>query len=199
MPGRKHISPRHSPPGAYGLTAIIFHWLVGLLFLVQIPLGYLTQAVASRPALQFDLYQWHKSVGFLILALALLRLAWRLLTKSPAPPEGLPHWELAAARLAQALLLLLTVVVPLTGWLIASTSPLRIPSYVFNLVVVPHLPLTPSQDADRLWSSLHAYLAYAAGLLALVHIGAALWHHFLLRDETLSRMLPPAGSHRRTR
>lgn len=176
---------------SYGLIAILFHWLVAILFLCQLPLGYLTQVAGSRPALQFSLYQWHKSIGFLILALAWARLAWSLGSAKPAAPAGISRLERAAARLAHAGLLAATILVPLTGWLVASASPLRIPSFVFNLVVIPPLPVTPSAALETFWSNAHAVLAYAAGILALAHALAALRHHLLLRDNTLRRMLTP--------
>lgn len=174
---------------SYGMAAIAFHWSIALLFFGQIALGYLTQAVASRPRLQFDLYQWHKSFGFLILVLALSRTIVALSGVRPLPVPGMRQWEAVAARTAHVMLLALTVIVPLTGWAIASTSPLRIPSFVFDIMVVPDLPLSRSDAAESFWSNAHALLAYGAGLLALAHAGAAIHHHFGRRDATLARML----------
>jgi cytochrome b561 len=173
----------------FGIVAIAFHWTIALLFFGQIALGFLTQETADRPRLQFDLYQWHKSFGFLILALALLRIGWAVSGVRPGPVAGTPPWEARAARAAHLLLLALTVLVPLTGWAIASASPLRIPSFVFDLVVVPDLPLARSDAAEAFWSRLHALLAYGAGALALAHAGAAIHHHIVRRDTTLARML----------
>src|SRR5690606_926260 len=174
---------------AYGVAAIVLHWTIAALFLGQIALGYLTQATADLPRLQFTLYQWHKSVGFLVLALAVLRIGWASSGIKPRPVAGMPPWEAAAAGSVHALLLALTIAVPLTGWAIASTSPLRIPTFWFNLAVVPDLPMARSDAAEALWSKLHAWLAYGAGLLAAAHAGAAIHHHVVRRDGTLSRML----------
>jgi cytochrome b561 len=68
---------------------------------------------------------------------------------------------------------------------------LEIPSFAFNLVVVPHLPLAKSDAAEALWSWAHALSAYAGAALAAGHSAAALRHHFLLRDDTLRRMIRP--------
>jgi cytochrome b561 len=179
---------------SYGAVAIGFHWAVALLFLGQIALGYLTQAVADRPRLQFDLYQWHKSFGFVILALALLRAVSAFSGIRPQPVPRTPPWEAIAARAVHILLLALTIVVPLTGWAIASTSLLRIPSFAFDLVVVPDLPLARSDAMEAFWSRTHALLAYGAGLLALAHAGAAVHHHMVRRDATLARMLGAKAS-----
>jgi cytochrome b561 len=99
--------------------------------------------------------------------------------------------EQAAAKAAHICLYAATVAVPLAGWAVVSTSPLHIPSYVFNLFVVPNLPLTVSNASEALWSSIHAFLAYAAGFIAAVHILAALRHHFHFKDDVLARMLRP--------
>ncbi len=182
---------------SYGMVAIILHWTIALLFFGQIALGYLTQAVAGDPRLQFNLYQWHKSFGFLILALALPRVVWSLSSARPIPLPGVPRWETAAARAAHLLLLTLTVAVPLAGWMIASTSPLRIPSFVFDLVLVPDLPMARSDAMEAFWSQTHALLAYGAGLLALAHAGAAIHHHLMRRDATLIRMLGKTADRKR--
>lgn len=178
-------------PRSYGLVAILFHWVVAALFLCQIPLGYLTQATRNHPALQFELYQWHKSLGFLILLLAAARLIWAIVNPKPDLPASQSESERLAARAAHLSLYALTVLVPLAGWAAVSASPLRIPSYAFNLVVVPNLPLQVSDTGEALWSSVHGFLAYAAAFLAAVHILAALRHHFHLRDDTLLRILRP--------
>lgn len=176
---------------SFGATAILFHWVVAALFLVQLPLGYVMQAMADQPALQFDLYQWHKSIGFLILAVSILRIAWAAIGTHPAPSARLRPWEKAAAQWVHAALYGATLMVPLTGWAIASASPLRIPSYVFDLIVVPPLPLTVSDAAEAGWSTTHAILAYAAAAVAALHILAAL-RHMALGDGVLMRMIRPS-------
>ncbi len=173
----------------YGLAAKTLHWLVALLFICQLPLGYLTQASADDPALQFELYQWHKSLGFLTLGLAALRFGWWTFSFHPVALATLSRLERAAAYVVHRLLLLLTLLVPLAGWAVVSSSPLDIPSYAFDLVVIPNLPLTVSDAAEALWSRTHALPAYAAGLLVLAHMAAALYHHAVRRDDTLRRML----------
>jgi cytochrome b561 len=186
-----------SQQNTYGIVAIVLHWTIALLFLGQIAFGFSMEQVKSM-ALQFELIQWHKSFGFLILALALLRLVWRLVAGRPQPSAALSGVEHVAAEIVQWALLAATIVVPLAGWALASTSTLGIPSFAFNLVVVPHLPLTPSDEAEAFWREAHELLAYGAGLLALGHMAAALRHHFLLRDDVLVRMLPGRAARQAT-
>lgn len=178
---------------AYGPVSISFHWAIAILFLGQILLGFSMERVKSM-ALQFELIQWHKSFGFLILALAVLRLCWRIVAGAPAADASLGRIERLAAATVQGALLALTLIVPLAGWALASTSTLGIPSFVFDLVLIPPLPLTPSAEAEAFWREAHELLAYSALLLAAGHAAAALRHHFLLRDGVLGRMVPGLGA-----
>ncbi|KVK56320.1 cytochrome b [Agrobacterium deltaense] len=175
---------------SYGLVAIAFHWTIAVLFLAQLALGYLMSRDNIDPVLQFDLFQYHKSIGFLVLALAVPRFLWSVFSRKPQAPEGEGLVSRFAARAAHAALLFLTLAVPLAGWAIASTSPLQIPSYVFDLVVVPGLPLMISDQAEAFWSEVHATLAYLAAAIVFLHVAAALWHHLIRKDATLRRMLP---------
>lgn len=180
---------------AYGRVARWLHWCIALLFIAQIFLGFLTQQVAADPVFQFSLYQWHKSLGLLILALALMRLAWALTAVRPQPVPGVKPIEALAAHTVHRLLLILTVLVPLAGWVVVSTSPLGIPVYILDLFAVPNLPLPVSDRNELVWSWVHAVLAYGAGALVVVHLGAALYHHTVRRDDSLRRMM---GTRRRS-
>ncbi|MCZ7466187.1 cytochrome b [Rhizobium rhizogenes] len=177
-------------PTSFGLVAIAFHWTIAILFLGQLGLGYLMSRDNIDPVLQFDLFQYHKSIGFLVLALAVLRFIWSVFSRKPRPLDGEGLVSRLGARAAHAALLLLTLAVPLAGWAVASTSPLQIPSYVFDLIVVPGLPMAISDQAEAFWTDIHATLAYLAAGIVLLHGAAALWHHFVRKDPTLRRMIP---------
>lgn len=172
----------------FGWLAILLHWGTALLILGLIALGFAMVRMALDPALQFSLYQWHKSFGLTALLLAAIRLLWRLANTVPAPVDGLSPAESRMATGMHRALLGLTLLVPLAGWALASTSTLAIPTLLFNRVLIPHLPLTKSAEAETFWTGTHMLLAY--GMLALVtlHAGAALYHHLVRRDRVLSRM-----------
>ncbi len=176
-------------PASFGLVAIVFHWTIALLFLAQLALGYFMSRDID-PVLQFNLFQYHKSIGFLVLALAAPRFIWSIFSRKPRALDGEGMASRLAARSAHAALLFLTLAVPLAGWAVASTSPLQIPSYVFDLVVVPGLPMAISDQAEAFWTKVHATLAYLAAVIVLLHVAAALWHHFVRKDPTLRRMIP---------
>lgn len=181
---------------SFGLVSILFHWIIGLIFLGQIVLGYLMVRVADF-TLQFSLYQWHKSFGFLILGLSAFRLLWKAANPRPQDPENMSALERVAAHGAHVILYLSLFIVPLTGWAVASSSPLQIPTFMFNLVVIPQLPMTISDSAEAFWAASHAWLAYLSALVAVAHILAALHHHFWKRDTILMRMLSPNAAKKR--
>ncbi|MFK4254640.1 cytochrome b [Agrobacterium tumefaciens] len=174
---------------SFGLVAIVFHWTIALLFLAQLALGYFLSRDID-PVLQFNLFQYHKSIGFLVLALAAPRFIWSVFSRKARALDGGGMASRLAARSAHAALLFLTLAVPLAGWAVASTSPLQIPSYVFDLVVVPGLPMAISDQAEAFWTEVHATLAYLAAVIVVLHVAAALWHHFVRKDPTLRRMIP---------
>ena len=139
-------------------------------------------------ATTFDLYQQHKSLGFIVLALTAARLLARALVTAPAAaPSAL--WEQRLAALVQALLYLLTAAAILAGWLLVSASPLPIPTRFFDLFVIPNI--APPDVALFAGAKLaHVLSAYAiAGLVAL-HVAGALKHRLIDRDDVLARMLP---------
>ncbi|AHK01320.1 MULTISPECIES: cytochrome b [Rhizobium/Agrobacterium group] len=182
------VSSWRNTSASFGLVAIVFHWTIALLFLAQLALGYFMSRDID-PVLQFNLFQYHKSIGFLVLALAAPRFIWSIFSRKPRALDGEGMASRLAARSAHAALLFLTLAVPLAGWAVASTSPLQIPSYVFDLVVVPGLPMAISDQAEAFWTEVHATLAYLAAVIVVLHVAAALWHHFVRKDPTLRRMI----------
>ncbi|WP_331374137.1 cytochrome b [Sinorhizobium chiapasense] len=182
---------RNSERG-YGAVTIVLHWTIAVLILGLILLGFVMRRTEIDPALQFSLYQWHKSFGFTVLGLAVLRAVWWSIERSPAPPPGLGPLEHTAAQIMHRALIVLALIVALGGWAVVSTSTLNIPSFYFNLIVIPHLPLRQSEASEAFWTFAHALLAYLTLGLVAGHAAAAFYHHFLRRDEVLVRMLRPS-------
>jgi cytochrome b561 len=178
---------------SYGWIAIVLHWTIAILIVGQWTLGKVMKNIADQ-RLSFDLIQWHKSFGFLILGLAVLRLAWRLVNPRPALPVEMGGLERQAANWTHRALYALMFVMPFTGWAIASTTVLDIPTFAFYLFVIPDMPMAKSDAAEALWTSVHQALGWLLLVLVMLHVAAALRHHFLLRDGVLSRMLKPDAS-----
>ncbi|MCG5249421.1 cytochrome b [Methylorubrum extorquens] len=181
----------------YTVVAILLHWTSALCVLALIGMGLTMTHAGLAPMRQFQLYQWHKSVGITVLALTVLRVLWRLTHRPPAHPAGMPAREHRAAGAAHGLLYLLLVGLPLTGWAVVSLSPFNIPTVLYGLVPWPHLPLAwlvpDKAAAEGVLKLVHAYGAWLLTALLTLHVAAALRHHLILRDDVLRRMLPASA------
>jgi cytochrome b561 len=159
--------------------------MAGLIF-VQIPLGIMAASWRLSPA-KIELFFWHKSTGILILALLALRLAWRLANRTPVMPADTPDWEYGAARASHAILYVLMIALPVTGWIVNSAS--NVPLRIFWLIPLPAI-VAPSKSLAHFAADVHGWLFGMLVLVLVAHIGAALRHHFVKRNVVLARMLP---------
>lgn len=173
----------------YGNVAIALHWLMALLLVALIILGLY---MITLPDVGFDkkkimLVIYHKEWGITALWLAAFRLAWRIGNVLPELVAELPDWQKVAARFVHLSFYGLMFALPLSGWLMSSAA--GIPVYYFGM-----FKLTDFVGHDELLFNalreIHKWLSYALIACLLVHAGAALRHHFLLRDDTLKKMLP---------
>jgi cytochrome b561 len=140
---------------------------------------------------RFEIYQWHKSFGIVVLLLSVFRLIWRLTHKAPALPDGMKPWETAAAKFTHIGFYALMIGVPLLGWAMVSASTLPIENQLFYLIPLPDLPgVSASKAAEARLKTLHEIGAKLILVLFVLHVGAALKHHFVARDDVLQRMLP---------
>jgi len=179
----------------YGTVAMMLHWLMALLLSALVALGlYMTRL----PDVGFDTWKirlilYHKELGIVALMLVALRLVWRVGNALPRLVENLPDWQKVIARIVHLCFYGLMLALPLTGWLMSSAT--GIPVSMLGLFTLPDL--VPYDD--RLYHALidaHRYLGYALLVCMAAHIGAALRHHFFLRDNTLRKMLPGPGATR---
>ncbi|BBH12668.1 MULTISPECIES: cytochrome b [Chromobacterium] len=175
----------------YSPTQIALHWLIALLIIAALIMGwYFNSMQITSPAsfkLKASLIAWHKWVGISVLALAVLRLIWRARRGAPAPLPGQPAWQLKAAGLIHLLLYALMLAMPLVGWLMSSAK--GYPVVWFNLVQLPDL-VEKNEALGHVLGWSHALMAYAIVAIVGLHALAALKHHFIDRDATLARMLP---------
>ena len=171
----------------WGPVSQLLHWLIVLLVLMLAIVG-LTLDELPRTPKYFWVYTMHKSVGITVLALVLVRIAWRLYAGTPKPVAGTPSWQLRVASLTHFLLYALLLAMPLSGWLYDSASGLR-PFRWFGLVLMPKLS-APNQGLGELSHDAHELLFWVLVALVAVHAAAAFYHHLFQNDATLTRMLP---------
>lgn len=190
----------------YTAVAIVLHWAIAFAIVFMIPLGFWMHEEAEHGNASqglFTAYQLHKSIGLTVLALSLVRLAWRLMNPPPPMPEHMPAWEKFVAKATHWAFYALMIGLPLTGWLYVSAgwsihdqAPLPVPTRWFGFFEVPHLfglnqaSLDVREDAAEAALTAHAYLAFVAIGLAALHVAAALKHHVFDKDETLAHMVP---------
>jgi len=181
----------------YTAAAITLHWLIALAIVTLLVAGWwMTDAIhhPETKATAFKVYQLHKSLGLTVLVLSVLRLIWRLVNPPPPLPDGMTRFERIAAHATHGLFYALIIAIPLAGWAMVSASPFGLPTIVFGLFEWPHIPvlagLEDKRPVEAVFRNAHEIMAYGLAALLVLHVGAALKHHFVNRDDVLTRMLP---------
>jgi len=168
----------------YTRTAVALHWLIAGLIIAALFMGWTMTGMAISPQ-RLKAYNYHKWVGVTVLLLAILRVAWRL--KQPAPPLlPMPVLQRFAAHAGHLLLYLLMLVMPVTGWVYSNAAG-------YPVVYLGRFPLPNLVGRDHAlalqWVRVHHVLAFVFAAVIIGHILAALYHHLVMRDGTLRRML----------
>jgi cytochrome b561 len=193
---------------AWGWLSKSFHWLMALLIAVIVPVGFIMAATfqlkvdpANAASVQMNTaHSWlsriHQTCGLVVLILVTARLGWRLKNPVPGLPPTLAAYQRALAKLNHAFLYALLFLLPLSGWAAMSAYG-EAPTYFFWIEglpnIVPKVPLT-DPFGYGLFATIHRYGIYAGGALLALHIAAALWHQFAVKDSVLRRMWPLARS-----
>lgn len=174
---------------SYGSISLLFHWIIFLLILVMIPLGYFMGDVSDK-ALRGQVINIHKLIGVLVLVLMLLRVLWTLNNVKPALPFQTPVWQRITERCMQVSLYLGLIIMPLSG-LVGVVAAGR-PPHLAGISI--ELPIAKSKVvASFAFEYIHQPLAIILIALISFHMLAALFHHFIKRDDVLRRMLTSSG------
>ncbi|MES1146938.1 MAG: cytochrome b [Solimonas sp.] len=167
----------------YSGTAIGLHWIIAALVVCAFTLGWIMTDLEVSP-LKLRMFNWHKWVGVTILLLVIIRLLWRL-THRPPVMLPMPAWQRIAAKTLHAVLYVLLLLQPLSGWVYSNAA--GYPIVYLGLIPLPTLVAKNKQVADVLMER-HEFLGWCLLLIASLHILAALKHHFVDGDATLKRM-----------
>ena len=172
----------------YGAVAILLHWLMAILLLGLLIMGFY---MVSLPDVGFDstklnLIFYHKAVGIGVLILLALRLAWRIINVVPDLASTLPEWQQISARVVHLTFYAVITALPLTGWIMSSAAavPVKLGHYTLPDVVFPN------ESLYRQMIALHSTFGYLLSVLIVIHAAAALRHHFGLKDGALRKILP---------
>lgn len=178
--------PIRTEPMRYGVPAQLFHWVIAGLIVTQFVLARLS-AHLPLGVHKLALLARHKSVGMTILMLAFLRLAWRLGHPAPPLPPKMRPAERWAARATHGAFYVLLFAMPVTGWMMSSAKNYSV-SW-FGLFTWPNL-IGKNEQAFDVLRTTHDTLSNVLFAIAVLHILAALKHHFWDRDDVMMRMLP---------
>jgi cytochrome b561 len=175
-----------SDANRWGVGARTLHWLMAVLIIGLGLVGLYMADLPNSPQ-KIKIYALHKSTGLTVLALLLLRVAWRMADRRP-DEVPMPRWQTLAARGVHVLLYVLMLVLPISGWMYNSAS--GYPLQWFGLFNLPSLTGGADPELKGTAHMIHEFGFYVLVLLLIAHAGAALKHHFVDRDDTLVRMLP---------
>ena len=170
----------------YTRTAKSLHWLMALLLIGLLALGFYMHDLPLSPE-KLKLYAWHKWAGVSAFLLVLLRLSWRLAHTPPPLPASMPRTMQLAAHAGHLLLYVLMLAIPLTGWLMSSAKGFQ--TVWFGVLPIPDL-IGKDKATGELLALVHKSLNLLFVAAILGHVAAALKHHFIDRDDVLTRMLP---------
>ena len=169
----------------WGATSKLFHWVGAALIFYLLIHGFWMVTFPAREV-RFGHYETHAAVGYLLIALTLLRLVWRWTHAVPALPADAPRWERALAHAGHWALYVLMLASALSGWALAGTFRRPLDSF-FGWSRVPALVADNSLH-DAL-EQAHALLSWALALVVVVHIASAFYHLLWRKDDVMQRML----------
>ena len=183
-------------PYRYNSVAIILHWVMALAFIGMLCSGFAMEFIEMAQMAKFQLMQLHKSTGVVLLIAVLFRFSWRLATKVPSLPAAFPKWERMAAKAGHWLLYICMFAMPISGWVMVSSSSYGLPTMVYNLFQWPHIhevfsifgDLQGNKEVRDASGAAHMIIAYVFVVLLLGHIGAVVKHFVIDRENLLTRM-----------
>jgi cytochrome b561 len=187
--------PNADSARAYGVVAVVLHWLLAALIVVAFFVGLSMVDLPFSPR-RFRLFNWHKWLGIGALILSAARLVWRASGHPPPPlPAGTPAWQRSAYRATHLVFYALFFVVPLLGW--AYTSAVGVPVVFLGVLPLPDFVPRDKALGDEIFKPLHEAGSWLLAAIVVVHVAAAFKHHFVERDGLLARMWPWWPSRRR--
>lgn len=180
---------------SFGNITKLLHWLILALIVAQFYLIWVS--IPINPPEKAYYMMLHKSLGITTLLFGLLFIIWHIVNTKPLPPKNQPHWQHITAKIVHHLLFILLIIMPIVGYLLVCAN-----GRIVNFFGWFNLPsLIPKNEYLRdLMFSMHQKMGYLILILVGIHFLAALYHHFIVKDKILVRMLPfSSEKHRKKR
>ena len=169
----------------YGSVSKILHWLIGFNMIGLIAIGWYMTRLSDEDIWYWRLLELHQAVGLSFFVLVPVKFAWKMYSPNPGLLPSIKPWERFVARLVHWFFIVAIVVIPLTGFIFVATNGEAVKLY--DLITIPDIGRL-SKVSRSLLSNIHYYLSYTCAALIVVHILAALKHHFIDLDRSLRRM-----------
>jgi len=178
---------------SWGIPTRLIHWITAGIVLWMLGLGvYMTNFVPD-PLDQFALTQVHKSWGFVVFVLAVIRVVWMSFSrKRPGLPADTPKLQARVAKASHLILYVMLFLMPLSGWAMSAAAPLQdllnIDNMVFDWFAMPD-PWVPGVSwIEKLARGIHFWSSIVLSVTLFAHVGGAILHGFVIRDDVLRRM-----------
>ncbi len=168
----------------FGLIARALHWAVAVGIFVLIYLGLQQSGMDSGPE-RTEIRAVHSSIALVVFVLMCLRLAWRFMSPPPGHPDGMPGWQKLSATLVHWAIYALVFGQLLAGIMTVGTTGRGLP--FFGLVEIP-LGMAQDREAHEFWEEIHEFAWQPLAVLLVIHVIAALYHHFVAKNDVLRRM-----------
>ncbi len=169
---------------SYGWMARLLHWFVSIMILIMLAVGFIMVDMPPSDDKWF-IYMMHKATGILLLLLVTFRLVWRVINISPSLPQDLSHLQKLASKIAHYFLYLSMFLMPISGILMSLFGDHNI--NIFNIFTIE--AFEKNAQIASLFHETHIIMAFLLVGLIAAHIGAALYHHFIRKDDILVRMI----------
>lgn len=173
---------------SYGISSILLHWAIAILVIglfilgeYMVDLDYYDQWYHFTPG-------WHKSAGMIVFALLFVRLSWKLINDHPEPLASYKLWEITIAKITHLSIYILLLIICTSGYFIATAKGVGIE--VFGWFEIPAI-ISLNITLTEILGSIHEWASQVLAILFLLHVTAALKHHFIDKDVTLMRIIKP--------
>jgi cytochrome b561 len=169
----------------YGLISKLLHWLLAIAMIGLIAIGWYMSRLSDEDILYWRLLDFHEALGLGVLLLIFMKAAWLMISPNPKQLPGLTPWERHAARIVHMTFVAAMVLIPVTGLVFVATNGEAVNLY--DLITIPDIGHIPKGIRSAL-GTVHYYLSYGCAALIVLHIAAALKHHFVDMNNSLRRM-----------